>query len=143
MLVKNSTRHSPPRAEWARNLLAREGGESAENCAAGAGRILDTLRAHLVPLIGTAGVDALLLRSAKLVKGEFAWLEESEAIQSSAALRECLRTREAGAAREAAAALFGTFFTLLITFIGERLTAEILQAAWPSLDAEAVPQRKD
>jgi hypothetical protein len=40
-------------------------------------------------------------------------------------------------AGDSAAALFGTFFTLMTTFIGERLTTQVLRSAWPTIEEMA------
>lgn len=122
----------------ARQLLAHEGavpGSSAE-CAAAAGRVYDKLHAHLAPLLGSAGVRALLVRSAKLRQDQFPFLELA-VVDSSTKLRECLRAQDTAVATEAAAALFGTFFALITTFIGERLTTQALRRAWPTIEEMA------
>lgn len=61
----------------AKRLLAHEGagaGASAAESAAAAGRIYEKLHAHLAPLVGAAGVQALLERSVKLIQSEFSFL---------------------------------------------------------------------
>jgi hypothetical protein len=129
----NKTRPNPTQMERARRLLAHEGAaDSADECATAAGRVYDKLHAHLDPLVGVAGVHALLARSAKLLHGEFSFLEA--AILESRTLRECLRAQDPAIATESAAALFGTFFTLITTFIGERLTTQVLRRAWPTIE---------
>ena len=97
-----------------------------------AGRVYDTLQAHLAPLLGSAGVRALLARSAKLTQRRFSFLEVA-VVESSTKLRECLHAQDAAVATESAEALFGTFFALITTFIGERLTIEALRRAWPNI----------
>jgi hypothetical protein len=121
--------------ERARQLLAHEGASgSPAECAVAGGRVYDKLDAHLAPLLGSAGVRALLVRSAKLTGGRFPFLEAA-AVESSTKLRESLHAQDAAVASESAAALFGTFFTLLATFIGERLTTQALRRAWPTIEA--------
>jgi hypothetical protein len=122
--------------ERARRLLASEGdsGASAEQCAAAAGRVLDNLNAQLGPLLGPAGVRALFARSAKLAQTEHAWLAEAAASEGSTKLSACLRALEPAAATETAAVLFGTFLELITTFIGERLTVQVLRRAWPTIE---------
>jgi len=121
--------------ETARRLLAQEGAaNSPAEAAAAAGRAFDKLHAHLAPLIGAAGVQALLVRSAMLRHGEFSFLEAS-ILENATKLRECLQAQEATVATEAAAALLETFFALITTFIGERLTTQALRGAWPMLEA--------
>ena len=110
------------RATW---LLANEGdsGNSSEKCAAAAGRVYDKLDAHLAPLLGRAGVQALFARSAKLAHDGLASLAElcRPRLEGSTKLRACLQSLEPAVATETAAVLFGTFLELITTFIGERL----------------------
>ena len=131
--------------EWARRLLAHEGAAAsvgAEKCAAAADSVYDKLYTHLTPLVGMAGVQALFVRSAKLAQGEFACLAEASFHENSAKLRECLQAQDPAVATESAAALFGTFFALLTTFIGERLTTQALRSAWPTIEAMAPEENK-
>ena len=123
---------SPAQLEIAKRLLAREGAYHGE-CARAAGKIYDKLQTQLTPLVGAGIVPALLSRSAKLVKDDFSWLAESAAVESPSSLRNCLGAREPVEAMRAAEALFGTFFTLFVTFIGERVTREALRSTWPSI----------
>jgi hypothetical protein len=126
--------------ERARRLLAREGAVGgADECATAAGRVYDKLHAHLDVLIGASGVQALLVRSAKLTHSEFSFIEVS-LLESSTKLREGLQAQKAADATESAVALFGTFFTLITTFIGERLTTQALRSAWPTI--EETPPRE-
>ena len=133
---------SPAQMERARRLLAHEGAASTPDESAAAGRVYDKLHAHLAPLVGTAGVQALFVRSAKLAQGEFACLAEPAILESSTKLRECLQAQDPAVATESAAALFGTFFGLLTTFIGERLTIQVLRSAWPTIEATAPEENK-
>jgi hypothetical protein len=119
-------------------LLEHEGAAgNAGECAAAAGRVHDKLHAHLAPLLGAAGVHALFLRSARLAQGEFACLAEVSTFEGSTKLRECLQAQDPAIATESAAALFGTFFALITTFIGERLTSQALRSIWPTVEETA------
>lgn len=125
---------NPTQLERARLLLAHEGGlEGQAEHAVAAERVYDKLHAHLAPILGSAGVRALLARSVKLIRDRFPFLEVA-VVESSTKLRECLQARESAVAGESAASLFGTFFALLTTFIGERLTTQVLRRAWPTID---------
>lgn len=119
----------------ARSVLAAEGlgDEDPTRAAAAAGQVLDKLHLHLAPLVGVAGLQALLNRSAKLAQAEFHWLDAS-AVESSEALRARLDALEPVTAARAAVALFGFFFAVITRFIGERLTAAALREAWPAID---------
>jgi len=134
-------RPNPAQIERARRLLAHEGAAgSAERATTAAGRVYDRLHAHLAPLVGGAGVQLLFMRSAKLVQGEFASLAEVSGLEGSTKLRERLQTRTPALATESVVALFGAFFTLITTFIGERLTTQVLLGAWPTFE-ETAPEK--
>jgi hypothetical protein len=131
-------RPTPAQVERARRLLAHEGAAgSADDCATAAGRLYDKLHAHLAPLVGAAGVQLLFVRSAKLAQGEFARLAGVAILEGSTKLRECLQAQDPAVATESAAALFGTFFALIATFIGEPLTTQVLRGAWPMIEETA------
>lgn len=128
----------------AKRLLASEGSAGdSEACATAAGRVYDKLDAHLAPLLGRAGVQALFARSAKLAQAERASLAEVAAGgEGSTKLRAHLQSLEPAIAIETAAALFGTFLDLVTTFIGDRLTVQVLRRAWPAIE-EAPPRETD
>ena len=71
-------RTSTAQVERAKRLLAHEGdsGRSSAECAAAAWRLYEKLNARLAPLLGSAGVQALFIRSAKLAQTEFGSLAE-------------------------------------------------------------------
>jgi hypothetical protein len=122
--------------ERARRLLAHEGaaGSAHGGAATAAGRVYDKLLAHLAPLVGAAGVQSLFVRSAKLAQGEFTGLAAVSIFEGSTKLRERLQAQDSAITTESAAALFATFFALLTTFIGERLTTQVLRSAWPMIE---------
>ena len=137
-------RPDPAHVETARQLLAYEGalGGGHQGATTAAGLVYDKLCAHLSPLVGEAGVELLFVRSAKLAQGEFAWLAEVSILDGSTKLRDSLQAQDPPVATESAAELFGTFFTLITTFIGERLTSQVLRAAWPTIE-EMAPRKQD
>jgi len=95
---------------WAKQLLAAEGtsGDRAEECTAAAWRVYERLNARLSPLLGSAGSQSLLVRSAKLAQAEFACLVEVAAPEGLTKLGTCLQSLEPAIATEAPATLFGT-----------------------------------
>ena len=121
-------RSDPSHIEIARWLLSHEaaaiGAEDSGTTAAG--RVYDKLVAHLAPLLGEAGVQLMLVRSARLA--------EIPSVESSVSLRERLHAQDGAVATESTLALFGTFLTLLTTFVGERLTSQLLRTAWPTFE---------
>ena len=137
------SRTSPAQLEMARHVLACEGaGGGAEECAEAARRVFEKLHAHLAPLVGSAGVQALLVRSAKLTHGEPRGMDVTF-VETSAKLREFLRALEPTVATETAAAYFGAFLALLATFVGERLTIQVLRGAWPTIEEASPSERRE
>lgn len=137
---------SPTQFALAKRLLAREV-EVLHDPAAAAASLYTRMLAQLAPLIGRAGVHALLLRSAKLTCIEhpclaeftsFAIHKDPQAVTSHAGqLRVCLQAQLPFITMEPAEVLFGNLLSLLAAFIGDRLTAQVLEDAWPSTSATA------
>ncbi len=131
-------RASAAHRETARALLAHEGARassSADGCATAASQLYDKIHARLAPLLGAAGVQALLARSARLTQDSFPFL--AVAALDATKLRSRLQQQEPAVAMEAAVALFVTFLALITTFIGDRLTSQVLRSAWPTADETA------
>ncbi|MBA3503745.1 MAG: hypothetical protein H0T65_25510 [Deltaproteobacteria bacterium] len=132
----------PAQIETARRLLAHEGAAGgADKSTTTAGRVYDKLTVHLGPLVGGVCVQLLFARSAKLTQGELASFAAVTGAEGSRRLREFLETRPP-LSPESAAVLFGTFFTLINRFIGERLTTEALRSAWPMFDMAPAEKTK-
>lgn len=140
------SRPSPAQFALAKQLLAREV-EALHDPAAAAASLYTRMLAQLAPLIGRAGVHALLLRSAKLTCIEhpclaeftsFAIHKDPLAVTSHAGqLRVCLQAQLPFITMEPAEVLFGNLLSLLAAFIGDRLTAQVLEDAWPITSATA------
>ena len=130
--------------ENAMRLLASEGSpwSSSEECAAAAWRVYEKLNARLAPLLGSSGVQALFVRSAKLTKAEFPSLDEVAAPEGLTRLGSCLQALDPAIGAEAAAALFGAFLDLIFTLIGERLAVLVLRSAWPAIEETAPRETK-
>lgn len=127
---------------WARSLLALEHLAGDPDGPATAQRVLEKLRQQLEPLLGVAGVQALLVRSARLAEREFECLANRELFSRPAGLRDCLRLQAPEPATAAAETLFGTFSALISRFIGDRLTTEVLRNAWPAIE-DIPPKESD
>lgn len=125
----------------AKRLLAYEGasGDTAKECAAAAGRVFDKLNAGLGPLLGAAGVRALLARSTTLAGRDLGTVAGAGFLDSSTTLRTFLQDLEPAVAHRAAEALFAAFLSLITSFIGERLTLQAMRSAWPTLEAPGAP----
>lgn len=96
-----------------------------------------TLADKFDPLLGPDGVRLIYVRSLELNKAHFPWLP---AAFSSAPpfdnLRRCFEGRPASDITAVNAALLLTFSNLLTALIGERLTTQLLQAAFAAEDAK-------
>jgi hypothetical protein len=137
------TRRTEADVDVALRLLALEsgGGSRADDRAAAAVRVYERLADRLEPLIGIAGMRALLARSAKLTKVEFSCFEaigvgdgSDNPTPSKERLRECFGELDPAVTSAAAAALYGTMLGLLISFIGERLVWQVLRSAFPAFE---------
>jgi hypothetical protein len=96
--------------------------------------VFDKLERELIPLVGAAGVHALLMRSAKLCGGDLAELSSGSIFTGAAKLRDRLGQETPRLDRQQVIALFATFLSLLTNFIGARLTRQVLLSAWPTLE---------
>ena len=116
-------------------------GADAAALAAAARRVYDDLARASAPLIGQVGVDALTGRALHLARRDYPWLVDTRTPEQSAG--PCaqvildLERQEPAVATEAAGAVFATFTGLLVTFIGEPLTAGLLRKAWPEAFSDA------
>ncbi len=120
-----------------RRMLAREAGPgaSAAAIAAAASRLCDHYGRLLTPLIGDAGMAAILARSLHLAQRhvpDLAPVPASDQREAALAPRQrFLAQLEPGAAIDAAVALLTAITELLVSFIGEGLTTRLLREAWP------------
>jgi hypothetical protein len=132
--------------QLALKVLAQRAGSAADAgaLAAAAQRAYDDLALVSAPLIGQVGVDALTGRALHLVQRQYPWLvstrEPEQAEGPFAQVIFCLERQDPAVATEAAGAVFATFTGLLVTFIGEPLTAGLLRKAWPAAFADASPE---
>jgi len=129
--------------QLALKVLAQHAGSTAgaEALATAARRAYDDLARVSAPLIGQVGVEALAGRALHLAQREYPWLvqtrEPGQAERPFTQVIACLERQDPAVAIEAAGAVFATFTGLLITFIGEPLTARLLRQAWPDAFADA------
>jgi len=148
--------------QLALNVLTQHAGPApgAEALAAAAHRAYDDLARVAAPLIGQIGLEALMGRALHLAQRDHPWLvhtrdgtpgptertpESPPPEQGEGAFAQVilsLERQDPAVATEAAAAVFATFTGLLVTFIGEPLTARLLRKAWPDA-LPTQPQRRD
>jgi len=113
--------------------------------AAAARRSFDELARVLAPMIGQIGIDALAARAVHLAQWEYSWLANTRDPEHTdgpfAHVGMALEHQEPALATEAAAALLATFTGLLVTMIGEPLTARLTRQAWPDGFSDAGTSR--
>jgi hypothetical protein len=131
------SRATPELLNFARRLIAYEarGNESSETGLPAGFDVCEKLRRHLANLMGTGGYRALLTRALALASAEVAWLR-TIVINVDGSLDE----RPEGGAQvdeqamaEGGVVLVAQLIGLMMTFIGEGLTLQLLREAWPKL----------
>jgi hypothetical protein len=129
--------------QLALKVLTYHAGPTADTdaLAAAARHAYDDLARASAPLIGQVGVDALIGRALYLAQREYPSLvrtrEPEQGEDPFAQVIAGLERQDPAVATEAAGAVFATFTGLLVTFIGEPLTAGLLRKAWPAAFSEA------
>ena len=143
--------------QLALTVMAQHAGPAAgaEDLLAAAHRAYDDLARVSAPLIGQVGVDALTGRAVHLAQREYPWLVDTRegtpartertpgtpppehAEGPFAQVKTCLERQDPAVAVECAGAVLATFTGLLVTFIGEPLTAGLLRKAWPGAFSDA------
>ena len=118
-------------------VLRHQAGPDADAAALAAAMrgAYDELARVLAPLIGRVGVEALVERAVHVAQREYPWLaKERDPEQAEGPLTHIsisLEQQDFALATEAAAAVLAAFTGLLVTLIGEPLTARLIRQAWP------------
>ncbi len=134
---------NPTLRQLAQKALAQRAGSATGGHAlvGAAQRAYDDLARVAAPLIGQVGVDALTGRTLYLAQRKYPWLvhtrEPDQWEGPFAQIIFCLERQDPAVAAEAAGAVLITLTTLLVTFIGEPLTARLLRQAWPDAFSDA------
>ena len=113
---------------------------SDELALAGVG-VITKLLVHLSAVIGEAGSHALFRSSLRLTPVPY--LKEIHAQEPQIVMKDvttALKNQEPDVVEEALIDLLTSFIELLATFVGERLTCELLHDVWP--DVITVPPRE-
>lgn len=108
--------------------------QDPEELASAAMAMFDRLLLILFPILGRMGSLALFRRSLMLTEDAFPCYREARDAEEDALLNAvgtCLR--QAPNIAQASMALLKTFAELLATFIGEPLTRQLMQDAWPHI----------
>jgi hypothetical protein len=134
---------NPTLRQFALKALAQRAGSAAGAAAfaAAAQRAYDDLAQVSAPLIGQVGVDALTGRTLYLAQRKYPWLVHTREPEQwkgpFAQIVFCLERQDPAVATEAAGAVLTILTGLLVTFIGEPLTARLLRKAWPDAFSDA------
>lgn len=108
--------------------------QDPEELASAAVTMFESLLFVLFPILGRIGSLALFRRSLRLTEEAFPCYREARDAEEDALLNAvgtCLR--QAPNIAKASMALLKTFAELLATFIGEPLTRQLMQDAWPHI----------
>jgi hypothetical protein len=133
----------PALRQLALKALTQRAGAAADGAAlaAAAQRAYDNLAQVSAPLVGQVGVDALTGRALYLAQRKYPWLVHTREPEQwkgpFAQIVFCLERQDPAVATEAAAAVLTILTGLLVTFIGEPLTARLLRKAWPDAFSDA------
>jgi len=121
--------------EFAQHLIAIEARAPAAESTVPAFQTCARLRPHLAVLMGNAGYTALVGRALSLASAEAQWLEQVH-LQPDGTLvapAEPANPVQPEQLAEGGGALVIQLLGLLVEFIGEDLTAYLVQEAWPEL----------
>jgi hypothetical protein len=124
--------------DFAARLIAHEAGpRSADSGASAAFAVSEKMRAHLTTLMGNGGHRALLMRALALAGAEVSWLRDIEVavdgtLQGTAPSDESVAPDEV---HEGGVVLVAQLLGLLVAFIGERLTLQLVREVWPKIPA--------
>ncbi len=128
--------------EFARRMLThdRAAPATAGECASAVGSVHQRLHHRLAPLVGAAGVRALLARSVAFTSKEYPPLaaipdqDSGDSARAAESLVQLLSQFEYAVAWEIAQALYANFIGLVVSLLGERLVLVVLQRAFPNID---------
>jgi hypothetical protein len=99
-------------------------------------RVCEQMRPHLATLMGNDGFRALLARALTLAAPQASWLYSVHLNTGDGCLHGCDDVGtglDAEAITEAMGILVAHLLSLLVAFVGEKLTLRIVRQAWPQL----------
>lgn len=131
---------SPASLDLARRLLALEAAQGKTPEGVGslrevhAVRVCEKLRAVLTAFAGSAGFRSLLTRALALAKAQQASLGPVQILEDGS-LRGLERVDGAKSKGAGGQVLVAQLLDLLVIFIGEPLTLQLVRSAWPDIPA--------
>jgi hypothetical protein len=129
-------RASPTMRSFAKRLIACEakGNKSSRTTHSATFLVIEKLRPHFTTLMGNAGFRALLSRSLALASAEVRWLRAVQVtVDGSLAGMDELAQVDPVKLAEGGVVLIAQLLGLLVAFIGEKLTLQIMREVWPKL----------
>lgn len=137
----------PMLREMVRRVMVREtaGQATSDELAAAVTQVFTKLLVHLSSVLGETGSLALFRRSLRLAEGGIPFREIPDTGPGTLlpAIGAWLRGQPPEAVRQASEAVLAAFVELLANFIGERLTSQLLQEAWPDLPASSSQESEE
>ena len=123
--------------DFVRRLIAHEtrGNSSSTPNSSAVFSVLAKLRPKLTNLMGSAGFSALLSRALGLASKKARWLEKVQ-VGSDGSLQgldELAKQIDPDEFAEGQVVLLAQLFGLLVAFIGEKLTLNLVLEVWPKL----------
>lgn len=128
---------APNLRQFARRLLALEAAapEASGSSDFAALRVCEKLRRHLTRLTGVAGFRSILGRVLALACDEAPWVTSLKVAPDGGlkGLEEIQAKVSRSALNQGGVILIAHLIGLLVTFIGEALTFNLVQEAWPDI----------
>ena len=124
---------TPDMQDLAARLIAYEGAAGHDPVRFGAFHVCEKMRRPLSTLAGSAGFRALFMRALTLAQIDAKPLSVAE-VKVDGRL-DGLEKLSPDEAQECGLALVAQLISLLVTFIGESLTLQLINKQWPDLPA--------
>jgi hypothetical protein len=141
----NANTLTPPYTSWREVALHLVEDASTQDGEAGHLRVLKGLDAVLSRLAGHVGSRSLITRAVNLAHVEAPWTVSGRVAPEKILdhLEEQLSARPLDERIAAEVTVVFCLLDLLHTFIGVRLTLQLIQEAWPDLDLQQIDIRKE
>jgi hypothetical protein len=132
--------------QLARQIISHEQSPDRppQDVAASAVRIYAKWLTSLSAILGETGSSALFRRSLRLTEVTFPFfsaVRDANMNSVLSAVNTCLQAQDANVAHEAAMELLAIHLELLTTFIGQRLTEQLVRETWPDLSIPTIEER--